>query len=69
MVTTNLTGFMTCTFLAILAASQATFDVYYVKPSHNSSPPYACPASSTQHIKTHISQENFIFTNSQNQAF
>ena len=43
MSTINLTGFVT--LLAIVAVTQVTGDIYYVKPSQNSSLPYACPSS------------------------
>ena len=57
--TTNLTGFMI--LLAILSTVQATVDIYYVKPSHNSSLPYPCPSSYPCHTLQYYMQNKTEF--------
>ena len=61
MVTTNVTGFMGCTLLPILAATQAAFGIYYVKPSHNSSLPYSCPVSYPCHTLQYYLEDKVSF--------
>jgi len=63
MVTNNMTVFMnmTCTFLAILAGSQADFDIYYVKPTYNSTLQYACPASYPCHTLQYYMEDKVSF--------
>ena len=59
MSTINLTGSMT--LLAIVAVTQATGDIYYVKPSHNSSLSYVCPSSYPCHILQYYVQNSTAF--------
>ena len=56
---TNLSVFIT--LLAILAATQADIDIYYVKPSHNSSLPYACPATYPCHTLQYYVENGMVF--------
>ena len=62
MSTINLTGFMT--LLAIVAVTQATGNIYYVKPNHNSSLPYACPSSYPCHTLQYYVKNSTAFFNS-----
>ena len=59
MAVTSLTGFMT--LLATLAVVQATVDIYYVKPSHNSSLPYSCPPSHPCHTLQYYMKNKTAF--------
>ena len=57
--TMNFTRFVT--LLAIVAVPQVTGDIYYVKPSHNSSLPYACPSSYPCHTLQYYVKNSTAF--------
>ena len=60
MATTTLSVFIT--LLVVQVATQADFDIYYVKPSHNSSLPYACPATYPCHtLQYYVENEMAYF--------
>ena len=61
---TSLTGFMI--LLGTLTVVQATVDIYYVKPSHNSSLPYSCPSNYPCHtLQYYVKNKTAFFkTNS-----
>ena len=60
MVLTRLAGIMI--LLAILTVAQATVDIYYVKPSHNSSLPYSCPSSYPCHtLQYYVRNKTALF--------
>ena len=60
MALTRLAGIMI--LLAILTVAQATVDIYYVKPSHNSSLPYSCPSSYPCHtLQYYVRNKTALF--------
>ena len=60
MVLTRLAGIMI--LLAILTVAQVTVDIYYVKPSHNSSLPYSCPSSYPCHtLQYYVRNKTALF--------